>query len=122
MLGVASEAAFMEMAQASIGWLESAGSVLKGISDDPRQPYVKKLEEFRKRVEPRKPDLPNELADSMSLTFDAVADLFRIHRNEAGHPTGKLIIREDQYISLQMFGRYLQRLYLFRAFFLHATP
>jgi hypothetical protein len=118
MLGVASEAAFIEMAEASLDWFQSSGVALKKILDDPRQPYIKKFEEFRKRIEPRKAELPDELADGMSLTFDAVIDLLRIRRNDAGHPTGKAVLRDDQYISLQMFGRYLQRLYQFRAFFL----
>jgi len=122
MLGVASEAAFMEMAVASVAWLQSSGAALRKILDDPRQPYVRKFEEFRKRIEPRKDNLPDEFADGMSLTFDAVLDLLRIRRNDAGHPTGKPVLREDQYISLQMFARYLQRLYQFRAFFLPASP
>jgi hypothetical protein len=119
MLGVASEAAFLEMADASTAWLEGVGAAaLKKILDDPRGHYVGKFSEFRKRIEPRKSDLPDHLADGMSLTFDAVLDLLRIRRNDAGHPTGKSVSREDQYISLQMFGRYLQRLYQFRTFFL----
>ena len=118
MLGVASEAAFMEMAQASVTWLQSSGMTLKKVLDDPRQPYVKKFEEFRKRIETHKADFPNDLSDGMNLTFNAVLDLLRIRRNDSGHPTGRPMSREDQYISLQMFGRYLQRLYQFRAFFL----
>ena len=122
MLGVASEAAFMEMAQASVTWLQSTGLTLKRVLDAPRQPYVKKFEEFRKRIESRKADLPNDLADGMNLTFDAVLDLLRIRRNDSGHPTGKPMSREDQYISLQMFGRYLQRLYQLRTFFMGESP
>ncbi len=121
MLGVASEAAFLEMAQASVNWLEAAGQKLQAILDKPRQPYVKKFEEFRKRIEPRKSELSTELTDGMSLTFDSVLDLLRISRNEAGHPTGKSMLREDQYISLQMFGRYIQKLYALKAFFLQST-
>jgi hypothetical protein len=117
MLGVASEAAFMEMAESSVLWLQSSSVTLKKFLDDPRQPYVRKFEEFRKRIEPRKADLPDELSDGMSLTFDTVLDLLRIRRNDSGHPTGKPMLRADQYSSLQMFGRYLQRLYQFRAFF-----
>ncbi|MBD3306447.1 hypothetical protein GF339_08615 [candidate division KSB3 bacterium] len=122
MLGVASEAAFSEMAQASVDWLGSAGQKLQVILDTPRKPYIKKFEEFRKRIDTRKAELPVELADNMSLTFDSVLDLLRISRNESGHPTGKSISREDQYISLQMFGRYLQRLYNLRKFFLENSP
>ncbi len=83
MLGVASEAAFLEMARASVDWLETAGQKLQAILDDPRQPYVKKFEEFRKRIEPRKVELPIELVDGMSLTLDSVLDLLRISRNES---------------------------------------
>jgi hypothetical protein len=46
---------------------------------------------------------------------------WRISRNEAGHPTGKSILREDQYISLQMFGRYIHKLYDLKAFFLQSS-
>jgi hypothetical protein len=61
--------------------------------------------------------MPDELSDGMSLTMDAVLDLLRINRNDAGHPTGRMFTREDAFISLQMFARYLQKLYAFRAFF-----
>ena len=122
MLGVASEAAFMEMARASVTWLESAGPALKKVLDNPREQYVKKFEAFRRRVEPRKADLPNDLADGMNLTFNSVIELLRIGRNDSGHPTGKPMSREDQYIALQMAGRYLQRLYQFRAFFMGKPP
>ena len=117
MLGVASEAAFLEMAQACVKWLGSEGDKLQKALDDPRHPYVAKFDEFRKRIEPQKTVLPPELVNGMSLTFDSVLDLLRISRNEAGHPTGKDVSREDQYISLQMFARYLQRLYALRSFF-----
>ncbi len=117
MLGVASEAAFLEMAQACVNWLGIAGKNLHEVICDPHKPYVRKFDEFRKRIVPRKAELPPELADGMSLTFDSVLDLLRISRNDAGHPTGKVVSREDQYISLQMFARYLQRLYDLRSFF-----
>ncbi len=121
MLGVASEAAFLEMADASVKWLGVSGQKLKDVLDS-KQPYVKKFGEFRNKIEPRKVDLPSELADGMSLTFDSVLDLLRISRNDAGHPTGKQVSREDQYIALQMFARYLQKLYQLRAFFLESKP
>ena len=110
------------------GRVKMIAGELKRLVDTVRYDWVQdvvksfKFEEFRKRIEPRKVDLPDELADGMSLTFDAVLDLLRIRRNDAGHPTGKPVLREDQYISLQMFARYLQRLYQFRAFFLSASP
>jgi hypothetical protein len=117
MLGVASEAAFLELAQSFGNWLPSGQreEFLKIVSG-PRN-YLVKFSEFRKRVEPIKPKLPDELSDAMSLTFDSVLDLLRVYRNDAGHPTGRLITRDDAFINLQMFARYVERLYSFKVFF-----
>jgi len=118
MLGAASEAVFLELAEASIPWLEGSGDGLQVILENPRQPYVNKFREFRKRLESRKLQLPTEIADKLSITFDSLLDQYRLVRNEIGHPSGKTITREDQYISLQMFGRYLQTVYKMKSFFL----
>ena len=117
MLGVSSEAAFIEMAKASVTWLGAAGEKLSKILNRQNESYVNKFKEFRKRVEPRKTELPEDIADNINLTFDSIIDLLRISRNETGHPTGKIVSREDQYISLQMFGRYLEKLYALKTFF-----
>lgn len=119
MLGVASEAAFLEMAHAATSWLPgTTGENLKKVLENPRQNYIDKFREFRKRIESEKNRLPAELTDNMALNFDAVLDALRIYRNEAGHPTGKIITREDQYISLHMFARYLLKMYQFRNHFI----
>jgi len=118
MLGVASEAAFLEMASESIPWFDSAGEKLQKLLDKPAEPFVNKFVEFRKRIEPRKNELPTEISDNMSLTFDSILDTLRIVRNESGHPTGKKVSRDDQYISFHMFGRYLTKMYILRDFFI----
>ena len=122
MLGVASEAAFLEMAKVSINWLQGSGQKLQEMLKNPRASYEIKFREFRKQIEPRKSEIPPEIANGMSLTLDSVLDLLRTHRNESGHPTGKSILRKDQYIALQMFGRYVQKLYMLRKFFLENSP
>ncbi len=61
--------------------------------------------------------MPGELADGMSLTLDSVLDVLRTYRNDADHPTGKRISRDDAFINLQMFVRYLQKLYALKNFF-----
>ncbi len=118
MLGVASEAAFLEMARSFGKWLpDGGGRKFLEIIEDRRTNYITKFLEFRKRVEPRKKSIPDKLSDGMSLTLDSILDLLRIYRNEAGHPTGKKITREDAFINLQMFARYLEKMYAFKAFF-----
>lgn len=118
MLGVASEAAFLEMALSFGQWLTGNESEkFLEIVNNPRQLYLAKFAEFRKRIDSHKNDLPADLSDGMSLAFDAVLDLLRIYRNDSGHPTGKQIDRADAYVNLQMFARYLEKLYQFKAFF-----
>jgi hypothetical protein len=123
MLGVASEAAFLDAAEACAGWLGGKdGEHLAGVLSKPSTRLVARFQEFRKRLEPRKGELPEELGDSMSLTLDSVLDAIRLTRNEAGHPTGKAMVREDQFIALQMFGRCVRRLYEMKAYFEPCTP
>lgn len=123
MLGVASEAGFLEMALAFGAWLpEAQGAKFDQLIRSPRMNYIAKFAEFRKRIEPRRSQLPAELSDGMSLTLDSVLDLLRVFRNDAGHPTGKQISREDAFINLQMFARYLQKLYALKAFFETTSP
>lgn len=119
MLGVASESAFLEMAGSFVEWLpeDNERMNLGKIVNNPKQIYINKFLEFRKRIQSHKSDLPNELTDNMSLTMDSVLDLLRIYRNESGHPTGRQILRKDSFLNLQMFSIYLEKLYALNTFF-----
>jgi hypothetical protein len=119
MLGVSSEAAFQEMAMSFCNWLQDGKEKekLSEILTNSKQNYISKFGEFRKRVEKYKPDLPQDISDGMSLSFDSILDLLRIFRNEAGHPTGKKYTRDDAFINLQMFLRYLQKMYALKEYF-----
>jgi hypothetical protein len=121
MLGVASEAAMLEMAEHLAQHYEDVS--LQSVLDDERTPYNRKFAEVRKRLDQRKQDLPRELADGMSLTFDSVLDLLRVNRNDAGHPTGRHFDRDDCYIALRMAIRYLKKIGALTIFFGEAnTP
>ncbi len=118
MLGAASEAAFIEMALSFGAWLpDPQSSKFIDLIKNPRSNYIAKFSEFRKQIEPNRKNLPDDLADGMTLTLDSVLDLLRIYRNEAGHPTGKKVSREDAFINLQMFARYVEKLYALKGFF-----
>ncbi len=119
MLGVASEAAFLNMAESFLKWIpnEKERSNFTNIIENKKQNYINKFLEFRKRVQTYKSEIPDELTDNMSLTMDSILDLLRIYRNESGHPTGRNISREDAFINLQMFARYLEKIYKLKSFF-----
>jgi hypothetical protein len=122
MLGVASEKAFLLVAESFASWLpknqsESFSSILRNL----KQNMTAKFSEFRKKLEPYKPKLPGEFADNMALTLDSVLDLIRLNRNESGHPTGKTVQSEDAYIMLQMFATYLKKLFALIEYFDSST-
>lgn len=66
------------------------------------------------RLEPRKPDLPEWIRDSLALHLDAVADLLRVARNDSGHLTGRHLDSGTAYVNLRMFGRYTEKLWALR--------
>lgn len=116
MLGVASEAAVLEIAPL-LGKILQGTEAQKYIQtvNTSKQNYIAKFETFRKKLEAKKGSLPSELTDSLDLTMNSVSDLLRVYRNDAGHPTGKIVDREDCFIHLQMFVRYAKKLYAIKA-------
>ncbi|MEX1046426.1 MAG: hypothetical protein WD757_03160 [Actinomycetota bacterium] len=122
MMGVASERAFQLLGDSFGDWLDETDEArFRKVFDNSRATYVAKFAEFRKRLEPRKSQLPPDTADGLSLVLDAVLDLLRVNRNDAGHPTGRDVDRGASFVGLQMLGVYLERLYALRAFFISSV-
>lgn len=119
MLGVASERAFQLLGEAFLKWLPAKeAQTFAETFDNPKRNYINKFEEFRRRLEPKKSVLPVDFADNMALNLDSVMDMLRINRNEAGHPTGRIFGESEAYINLQVFARYIVKLYALRGFFI----
>ena len=119
MLGVASEAAVLEVALALAGVMNDAEAkpYLETINAR-KQNFVAKFEVFAQKLRSKKSLLPEDLAD---LTLNAVTDLLRVSRNDAGHPTGRGIDRDDCFIHLRMFVRYARKLYSLKTSLQHAA-
>jgi hypothetical protein len=116
MLGVASEAAVLEVALALAGAMTDteAKPYLETINAH-KQNFVAKFEVFAQKLRSKKSLLPEDLADGLDLTLNAVTDLLRVSRNDAGHPTGRGMDRDDCFIHLRMFVRYARKLYSLKA-------
>jgi hypothetical protein len=108
MLGVASEQAFLKLAITVAAALGTEAARLAKTLDDPRASQHTRFIELRKLLEPRRSRIPGKLADT--LTLDAVSDLLRITRNEAGHPTGASIDENTARTHLLIAGGYLQKM------------
>jgi hypothetical protein len=74
-----------------------------------------RFQELRKALEPIRAQLPDGLADP--VTLDAVADLLRTARNEAGHPTGKPIDEGTAHTHLYIGAELLQKMTALRMHF-----
>jgi hypothetical protein len=108
MLGVAAEQVFGRVAEAFVAGAPHNTAKLRKLLDTQSATYHQRFSEFRKRLEPLRSSLPDGLADS--ITLDAVADLLRITRNAAGHPSGRRIDEDTAHTHLQMAGVLLAKM------------
>ena len=116
MLGVASEAAVLEVAPAlahEMGEKEKQ-KYLQNLKSRTRS-YNVKFEEFRKKLESKRGSMPKELTRLIDLTMHSVGDLARVHRNNVGHPTGEGVDRNDCSTLLTVFVPYAKKLYAIKA-------
>ncbi|MGL4550976.1 MAG: hypothetical protein ACRC33_07300 [Gemmataceae bacterium] len=55
--------------------------------------------------------LPGEVKENLDTALTTVFNLLRTHRNEAGHPTGKALVREVAYANINTFPFYVRKVY-----------
>jgi hypothetical protein len=106
MLGVASERVINELGHTLADALGAKATKLSKLLSSSTSRMAAQFDEMRKLLVQM--DLPDGLTDT--LTLDAVADLLRISRNNAGHPTGAVVDEDTAYTHLQMAARYLQKM------------
>ncbi|MET8145659.1 hypothetical protein ABZU32_35610 [Sphaerisporangium sp. NPDC005288] len=108
MLGVAAEQVFIRVAEAMVAALGDSAEKLRKELDNPKSSQNARFQALRARLEPLRNTLPDDLGDN--LTMDAVADLLRVTRNEAGHPRGRAVDEDTAYTHLQLAARYLGKM------------
>jgi hypothetical protein len=115
MLGVAVESVFNGLAEAFVTAIPEKTTSLRKALNNPRASQNTRFEELRKALEPIRPQLPDGLSDR--VTLDAVADLLRTARNDAGHPTGKSIDEGTAHAHLYMGAELLLKMTALTAHF-----
>lgn len=109
MLGVASEHSFLLLVEAT----ESNATYGQNFENVSKQKTIlQKFRKFRAALEQHvQPALPPELKEDLDVQFDGILSVIRKFRNDAGHPSGKIMEREQVYVLLQMFIPYCNKLY-----------
>lgn len=114
MLGVATEHVFLQVAEAaaaSPGYASHFGVVAK------ERGVLHKVNKFRMALERRLADLPPDVKEDLDTQFAGILSIIRTFRNESGHPTGKIVEREQAYVLLQLFVPYCRKMYQLREHF-----
>ena len=108
MLGVATEHTFlllMEIIALNTEYKSIATAV------DKEKTILRKINKFKNKVEPQIKTLPPEVKEDFDTCFSGILSVIRNYRNQSGHPTGKIINREQMYVLLNLFISYCKKMY-----------
>lgn len=99
-LGVAAE----HMFQLLLDQLESnAEQAVRFKNVFKERTILRKIDKFKGVIASEKASFPQDLRESFDTQFLGVQSLIRIYRNESGHPTGRIIDREQAFVNLRLF-------------------
>jgi hypothetical protein len=115
MLGVASEHSFLLMLEAAES-NSAYGSYFTSAAKE--RTILQKFLKFKSALEKHVlPKLPAEIKEDLGIDFEGILSVIRNFRNDSGHPSGKILGREQTYVLLQMFVPYCKKVYQLIEFF-----
>lgn len=114
MLGVAAEHTF-ELLLENINSNPKIAKDYSSIANE--RTILAKITKFTNIIKTQLKLLPNNISEELETNFNGILYLIRTFRNQSGHPSGKIINREQVYVNLQMFIPYAKKVYQLREFF-----
>jgi hypothetical protein len=108
MLGVAAEHTFlllMEIIEQNTKYKSIAVAVNKEMT------ILRKINKFKNKLDEQIRELPPEIKEDIDTYFAGIISIIRNYRNQSGHPTGKMIDREQMYVLLNLFIPYCKKMY-----------
>ena len=114
MLGVAVEHTFMlllEVLEGNVKYKTSFASVFT------ERTLLQKFNKFRNLLDPMAKGLPVEIREDLDTHFAGILSVIRTFRNQSGHPTGKIIDREQTFVLLQLVIPYCRKQYQLMEYF-----
>ncbi len=73
---------------------------------------LQKANKFKNILDQQSKSLPRKVKEDLDTNFAGVLSIIRNFRNQSGHPTGKVIDREQAFVLLQLFIPYCKKLYM----------
>lgn len=114
MLGVATEHTFILLLEVIENNTAHAKTYLSVFQE---RTILQKLNKFRNILEQNLKGLPSEIKEDLDTHFAGILSVIRTFRNQSGHPTGKIMDREQTFVLLQLFIPYCKKLYQLMDFF-----
>ena len=101
MLGVAAEHTFELLLDA----VRHSPKAARFSSVDKERSLLPKINKFKTLLDQMQGDLSPDIKEDLDTHFAGIISIIRTFRNQSGHPTGKIIDREQAYVLLNLFGR-----------------
>ncbi|OHB63497.1 MAG: hypothetical protein A2Y77_15695 [Planctomycetes bacterium RBG_13_62_9] len=108
MLGVATEHTFLFLVD-KIDQSKSHASTFASVSQ--QRTILQKVNKFKNILDQESRNLPSGVKEDLDTNFAAILSAIRTFRNQSGHPTGKIVDREQVYVLLQLFVPYAKKMY-----------
>ena len=108
MLGVATEHTFLLLVE-KIDQNPTYAATFANINQ--QRTILQKVNKFKNILDQQRRSLPSEIKEDLDTNFAGILSIIRNFRNQSGHPTGKVIDREQTYILLQLFIPYCKKMY-----------
>lgn len=111
MLGAASEALFMDLTEAIAQAISDSSKKDKFLSAATSVSIRRAYDAVSEFVQGVKSGLPDDLRRDCDVFLTGIFNIIRMYRNEAGHPSGRRILREEAFANLQVFVAYCRHMH-----------
>lgn len=114
MLGVATEHTFLLLLEV-IENNQTYATTYKAVFE--QKTILQKINKFKNILEQHFKSLPTDIKEDFDTHFAGILSVIRTFRNQSGHPTGKILDREQVFVLLQLFIPYSKKLYQLMDYF-----
>jgi hypothetical protein len=108
MLGVATEHTFLLLVE-KIEQSAAHAATFANVASE--RTILQKVNKFKNILDQQARLLPPDVREDLDTQFAGILSIIRTFRNQSGHPTGKIIDREQAYVLLQLFIPYCKKMY-----------